>query len=87
VYTLRILNKTEKERRFELEVDGEGEFTLIPDKRVYVVKSGEVYSTPMRVRRPAYEPLGPQTIEFELKSLDDESIEAETEARFLAPTR
>jgi cytochrome c oxidase accessory protein FixG len=52
VYTLRILNKTEKERRFELEVDGEGQFTLIPDRRVYVVKSGEVYSTPMRVRRP-----------------------------------
>ncbi len=87
VYTLRILNKTEKERRFELEVEGEGEFTLIPESRVYTVKSGEVYSTAMRVRRPAYDPLGPQTIEFELKSLDDERIEVKTEARFLAPTR
>jgi cytochrome c oxidase accessory protein FixG len=87
VYTLRILNKTEKERRFELEVEGEGEFTLIPQKRVYTVASGEVYSIPMRVRRPAYDPPGPQTIEFELKSLDDERIEVKTEARFLAPTR
>ncbi|HET9863053.1 MAG TPA: cytochrome c oxidase accessory protein CcoG [Steroidobacteraceae bacterium] len=87
VYTLRILNKTEHERRFELEVDGEGEFTLLPRDRVYTVKSGEVYSTAVRVRRAAYEPLGPQTIEFELESLDDEHVEVKAGARFLAPTR
>jgi cytochrome c oxidase accessory protein FixG len=86
VYTLRILNKTERERRYTLEVDGAGEFELLPQGRVYTVKSGEVYSTAVRVRRAAYEPLGPQTIEFELES-PDEDAEVKTAARFLAPTR
>jgi cytochrome c oxidase accessory protein FixG len=86
VYTLRILNKTEKEQRLRIEARGGSALTLLPD-REYIVGSGAVYSLPLRVRRAAYEPLGPETIELTVRSLDDPGIHATTDARFLAPTR
>jgi cytochrome c oxidase accessory protein FixG len=87
VYTLRILNKTEATQVFKLTAQGAGELTLLPADREYSVPSGAVYSIPMRVRRAAYEPLGAETISFEVRSRDDASLHAHTEARFLAPTR
>jgi cytochrome c oxidase accessory protein FixG len=87
VYTLRILNKAEHPRRFALEARGEGPLTLIPAQTEYLVPSGAVYSVPLRVRRAAYEPLGPETITISVRSLDDPGVHADTEARFLAPAR
>ena len=86
VYTLRILNKAEKEQRFRIEARGRSALTLLPD-REYTVGSGSVYSLPLRVRRAAYEPLGPETIEITVRSLDDPNIHATTDARLMAPTR
>ena len=86
VYTLRILNKTEKEQRFRIEARGGSALTLLPD-REYTVDSGAVYSLALRVRRAAYEPLGPETIEITARSVDDPKIHAATDARFLAPKR
>jgi cytochrome c oxidase accessory protein FixG len=87
VYTIRILNKSEHPRRFMIEARGVSPLTLIARQTEYLVPSGSVYSLPLRVRRPAYEPLGPETIVFTLRSLDDPGVTTETEARFLAPTR
>jgi cytochrome c oxidase accessory protein FixG len=87
VYTLRILNKSEHPQRFQLEAHGGSALRLIARVTEYAVPSGAVYSLPIRVRRAAYEPLGPETIVFTLRSLDDPDVVVETEARFLAPTR
>ena len=87
VYTIRILNKTEKPQRFVLEAHGGSPLTLIAKETEYRVPSGVVYSLPLRVRRAAYEPLGPETIVFKLRSLDDPGVTTDTDARFLAPTR
>jgi cytochrome c oxidase accessory protein FixG len=87
VYTIRILNKTEREQMFTLSAEGASPLTLISKQQVYTVPSGAVYSLPLRVRRAAYEPLGPETIVFTLRSLDDPRVYTETDARFLAPTR
>ncbi len=87
VYTLRILNKTEHLQRFALEARGAGPLTLIPARHEYLVPGGAVYSVPLRVRRAAYEPLGPETITITVRSLDDTGVHADTEARFLAPAR
>jgi polyferredoxin len=87
VYTLRILNKTESPQRFALEAKGAGPLSLIPAEREYLVPSGAVYSIPLRVRRAAYEPTGPETITITVRSLDDPGVHADTEARFLAPAR
>jgi polyferredoxin len=87
VYTVRILNKSEHDHSFVLEARGSSPLTLLPADRQYQVPSGAVYSVPIRVRRAAYEPLGPETITFTVRALDDERIGTETAARFLAPTR
>ncbi|MEJ0085159.1 MAG: cytochrome c oxidase accessory protein CcoG [Pseudomonadota bacterium] len=87
VYTIRILNKTERAQRFALTARGGSPLTLLPAGREYSVPSGEVYSIAVRVRRATYEPLGAETIDFELTSLDDAKIHTTTRARFLAPTR
>ena len=86
VYTLRILNKTEHEQRFRIEARGGSPLTLLP-VREYTVSSGAVYSLALRVRRAAYEPLGPETIEITVRSVDDPGVHATTDARFLAPAR
>jgi cytochrome c oxidase accessory protein FixG len=87
VYTLRILNKTEREQRFRIEARGSTALTLLPGDREYRVASGDVYSLPLRVRRDAYDPLGPETITLTARSVDDPGFHATTEARFLAPAR
>jgi polyferredoxin len=87
VYTLRILNKTEREQRFRIEAHGASALTLVPAQHEYLVPSGDVYSLPLRVRRAVYDPLGPETIELTVRSIDDPAIHATTDARFLAPTR
>jgi cytochrome c oxidase accessory protein FixG len=87
VYTIRILNKSERPQRFSLAARGASPLTLIAKQTEYQVPSGAVYSVPLRVRRAAYEPLGPESIVFTVRSLDDPAVVTETEARFLAPTR
>ena len=87
VYTIRILNKSEHAQRFALNAHGASALTLLPRMAEYSVPSGEVYSIPVRVRRATYEPLGAETITFELGSLDDANVHVTTRARFLAPTR
>jgi cytochrome c oxidase accessory protein FixG len=86
VYTLRILNKTERAQTFRIEAQGASALTLLP-AREYAVASGEVYSLPLRVRRAAYEPTGPETIRLTVRSVADPAVHATTDARFLAPTR
>ena len=87
VYTVRILNKSERERTFILEANGASPLELLSAQREYVVPSGAVYSVPLRVRRAAYEPLGAETIRLTVRARDDARIHATTDARFLAPTR
>jgi len=87
VYSVKILNKTEHAHRFEVTVEGAGELSLQPQPAVFDVGSGEVFPATVRVRRPAYEPLGPQNVEFEIRAVDSPELRAETRARFLAPTK
>jgi cytochrome c oxidase accessory protein FixG len=86
VYTLRILNKTEREQNFRVEARGASPLTLLP-QRVYSVSSGAVYSLPLRVRRAAYDPAGAETIQITVRSVDNPGVHATTRARFLAPAR
>lgn len=87
VYSVKILNKTERTHRFVVSVRGAGELTLEPQLAQFEVDSGEVFPATVRVRRPAYEPLGPQDVEFQIRAVDDSRLKAATRARFLAPTK
>jgi cytochrome c oxidase accessory protein FixG len=87
VYTVKILNKSERTREFALSVSGAGELSLDPATPRYAVASGSVYPAILRVRRPAWSPAGSQTIRFEVVASDDPKVRAAHEARFLAPTQ
>jgi cytochrome c oxidase accessory protein FixG len=87
VYTVRLLNKTEREQRLVLSARGRSSLEVLPAGREYVVPSGAIYSIPLRVRRSADAPRGPETIVLVLDSVVDPSIHVETDARFLAPVR
>jgi cytochrome c oxidase accessory protein FixG len=86
VYTVKILNKTELDRAIVISVSGAENLTLDPAGAVYAVKAGEVYPAVVRVRRPAFEPAGAQSIRFRITVRDDPRVSAEHDARFLTPT-
>ena len=87
VYTLRILNKTEREQRFRIEARGASALTLLPGDREYRVASGAC----IRCRCACG---APPTIRSALRPsrsrcarVDDPAISSTTDARFLAPAR
>jgi cytochrome c oxidase accessory protein FixG len=85
VYTVKILNKTEHARRFRISVSGPGRLVLDPSPAEFMVQSGEVFPAALRVRRDAYEPLGPENIGFDVVAIDDPATHAHAKARFIAP--
>jgi cytochrome c oxidase accessory protein FixG len=87
VYTLKVLNKSERQRRFALEVEGPGSLTLDPATPAITVAPGEVLPVVLRVRRDAYQPTGSETIRFRITAEDDRRVTASHEARLLAPAR
>jgi polyferredoxin len=87
VYNVKILNKTESPHRFVIGVSGEGALSLDPQPARFDVASGEVYPAAVRVRRPAYEPVGSQEIHFTIVAEDAPHLKAQSRARFLAPER
>jgi cytochrome c oxidase accessory protein FixG len=87
VYNVKILNKTEAPHRFVITVSGEGALSLDPEPARFDVAAGEVRPIAIRVRRPAYEPLGSQDIRFAISAEDAPKLHAQSKARFLAPER
>ena len=87
VYDLKIMNKTEHQHRFVVAVRGQGALTLDPEPATFVVRSGEVFPAAVRVRRPAYDPSGSETIFFEVRAADEPSLQASSKARFIAPSK
>ena len=87
VYDLKIMNKTEHPHRFTVVVGGAGALALDPDPATFLVPGGEVFPAAIRVRRPAYDPAGSETILFEIRALDAPQLYASSKARFIAPAR
>ncbi len=87
VYTLKILNKSELQRSFDISVSGPGVLTLDPARPAANVAPGEVYPAVVRVRRDAYQPAGSETIQFHITARDDPRVAASHTARLLAPSR
>jgi cytochrome c oxidase accessory protein FixG len=85
VYTLKVLNKSERERQFALAVSGAGTLSIDPAAPAISVGPGEVLPVVVRVRRDAYQPAGSETIQFRIIAHDDHRVTASHEARLLAP--
>jgi cytochrome c oxidase accessory protein FixG len=87
VYDLKIMNKTEHPHRFSVVVHGAGALALDPDPAFFPVRSGEVFPAAIRVRRSAYDPQGSETVFFEIRALDEPTLQASSKARFIAPAK
>ena len=87
VYDLKIMNKTEHPHRFAVVVHGAGALALDPDPAIFSVRSGEVFPAAIRVRRRAYDPMGSETVIFEIRAVDEPTLRASSKARFIAPAK
>jgi cytochrome c oxidase accessory protein FixG len=86
IYTLKVINKDDKQNRYRLEVTGLEGMQLVKDGQDVVVPSGEVLNLPVSVRidpvvltRPANE------IYFVISDVDNPAITYTEKARFLGP--
>ncbi len=87
VYDVKIMNKTEAAHQFKVTVSGPGKLEIDPQPAVFAVQGGDVFPAGIRVRRPAYEPVGSETIQFKVEALDNPALRSSTSARFLAPAK
>jgi len=86
VYTLKILNKTEREQTYDLTVSGIPGATLDIDQRQPTVAPGGVLSIPARIRVEEDALSGrSSTLALTVTSVDDPTLTYTTRARFLGP--
>lgn len=84
-YTLKIINMGNDRRDFEVKVSGIEGLTISTNTRVSV-DSGEVHSLPTSIEiNPANMTQTKNDIEFEVIAIDDPSVRASTDSRFLGP--
>ncbi len=88
VYTLKLLNMDRADHRYSLAVSGLEDVTMRLDDADLTVPAGAVREVTVRLQVDPYdlEP-GANNIYFTLTALDDQSLTAEQEARFVGPRR
>lgn len=87
VYDVKIINKSEKAHRFRISVTGPGVLSLDPEPAVFTVAAGDVFPAGIRVRRPAFDPVGSESVRITVQAEDTPRLRASTTARFLAPSK
>lgn len=85
VYVLKIMNKAQRQLTFSIEADGlEG--LVYEGKREIVAAEGEVLSLPVELSiDPENLPSSTNDIEFRIQAIEDPSIKAKSESRFIGP--
>ena len=86
VYTIKIMNKDQKDHVYIIEASGLEGLTLEGENNIKVA-AGEILSTPVSISvDPEDLPSSANKIEFKVHSEDDNSIKRTTDSRFLGPT-
>ncbi|MGK0151526.1 cytochrome c oxidase accessory protein CcoG [Pseudomonas putida] len=85
IYLLKVINKTESTRHYELRLlDADG-FSL-QGKTSFMIPAGEMSELPVSVAMLAERPASSsQTLSFEISERDDPSIRSVAHSRFVAP--
>jgi len=86
IYTLKVINQSNEERRFALSVSGFEGISLDGAGDSVTVAGGGVLSLPVRVRAHRDDAYGIMHIEFTIQALDDETVAVTEDSRFLGPT-
>ena len=86
VYSIKLLNMSQQPRTYEMTVAGLEDIKVLGDMTV-TVPAGEVVTVPVRLQvKPASLGIGRNTIVFSAKAIEDPSVVAESESRFLGPS-
>ena len=86
IYTVKIINQSNADRRFVLSVSGLEGISLDGVGETVLVDGGGVLSLPVRVRVARDNAYGISDIEFSVAATDDDSINVIEDSRFLGPT-
>lgn len=85
VYTLKISNMDRKSHVYDLQVEGDGNFS-IEGYKAYEVSEGEIFTLPIRVTIDRKELKNQKnTIYLRLKARDDDNITTSYETTFIGP--
>ena len=87
IYTLKLINQSEKPRDFALTVDGVTGLRLDGVDDEITMGGGEILTLPVRVRAARDNANGIATIRFVVTATDDASVTAAQDSRFIGPTR
>ncbi|HZW60418.1 MAG TPA: cytochrome c oxidase accessory protein CcoG, partial [Woeseiaceae bacterium] len=83
-YTVRVVNKHNRDHRYRLSVTGLDGIRLESDDE-FLVPAESVHTLPISVTAPHAAAVGGNVIEFHLESVDDRSIAVTEESRFRGP--
>ncbi len=86
IYTIKIINQSNADRRFAMSVSGLQGIALDGVDDSVLVDGGGVLSLPVRVRVARDNAYGISDIEFSVVATDDESVAVIEDSRFLGPT-
>ncbi len=86
IYTLKLINQSENPRSFTLTVDGVEGISLDGVDDEITIAGGNIMTLPVRVRAARDNAYGIATIEFAVTAIDDNSVTAAQDSRFIGPT-
>jgi cytochrome c oxidase accessory protein FixG len=85
IYTLKLINQGDDERRFALSVSGVPGIVIDGIEGGITVAGGDVVSLPLRLRARREDARGIMDIEFTATAADDAGISVTEDSRFLGP--
>ena len=84
---VKIMNKSQAPRSYQLTVEGHPELSLQVTKADLTVQPSSLLQIPVNVQLdPQYMDSSNMPIEFVVTAVDDDSISAHAESRFMGPT-
>ncbi len=87
VYTVRLLNKDERDHRFSLSASGLPGLQLDAADPQPLVGAGQTLAVAVRLRAPRADAAGSSQVSIRVSAADDPRLSTEAHARFIAPTR
>lgn len=86
IYTLKLINKDEQDRTFDVNAEGIDDLILLVDKSTILVEAGTVYDLPVRLRAKEENLSGRSTeVRFILSVPGDDDLSITEVGKFLGP--
>jgi cytochrome c oxidase accessory protein FixG len=86
IYTLKLINKAEQDRTFDVKAEGIDDLILLVDKNTILVEAGTVYDLPVRLRAKEENLSGRSTeVRFILSVPDADDLSVTEVGKFLGP--